>query len=352
MRKNIIAQNLAVFGLTHALVDATCAVVVLSMAGIQNLAIQDSVYLIVLYNVLAFALQVPLGLLVDKYRNPRAAAILGGLLVALSTGLVFLSPIFAVITAGIGNALFHLGGGTISLNLMPGRATPPGIFVAPGAVGLFAGGLIAKSGNFQGIWFFGLIILACLAMAKVEIPKINYMAETAGPKANYLEMAILLLFISIVVRSLVGSVLAFPWKSDFSLVVVMVFAVLLGKALGGVLADMFGWRKVAAGALLASAPLVTFGAATPEVAIMGLFLFNMTMPVTLTAISNMLPGRPGFAFGLNCLALIIGAFPSFTKMRLVFVDKTLILLVVLASVGALYYGLGMYSKSRQNAKPY
>jgi FSR family fosmidomycin resistance protein-like MFS transporter len=352
MEDRNVAQNLAVFGLTHTLIDAACAGVALSLVAAQQTSLQELAILIVLYNFLAFACQVPLGFLADKYKNPRATALLGSLLVAFSTILLYFSPILAVITAGIGNALFHIGGGTISLNLIPEKATAPGIFVAPGALGIFAGTFLAKTGSFNAGLFFVLILIACLLMAKVKIPKINYQIQAASKNTNYLEMALLLIFISVAVRSFVGSIVAFPWKSDISLAVAMVVAVFLGKALGGVLADRYGWRKIAAGALLLSAPLITFGAPLPIVAILGMFLFNMTMPVTLTAISNMLPGRPAFAFGLTCLALFIGAFPVFTEAKTLFVGNGLILAITLTSVLALFYGLGLFFKSQKNPKSY
>jgi FSR family fosmidomycin resistance protein-like MFS transporter len=224
--------------------------------------------------------------------------------------------------------------------------------VAPGALGIFAGTILAKTGSFHAWLFFFLILLACLFMSKIKTPSINYKIQASRQNKNYVELAIMLIFISVAVRSLVGSLAVFPWKSDASLAVAMVVAVFLGKALGGILGDRFGWRKIAAGALLVSAPLITFGAPLPIVAILGLFLFNMTMPITLTAISNMLPGRPSFAFGLTCLALFIGAFPAFTEMKSLFAGNTALFAITLASVLALFIGLGLLFKTQKNPKSY
>jgi hypothetical protein len=50
--------------------------------------------------------------------------------------------------------------------------------------------------------------------------------------------------------------------------------------------------------------------------IFGIFLFNMTMPITLVVISNTFQGRQGFAFGLTTLALIIGALPYYARITI------------------------------------
>ena len=46
-------------------------------------------------------------------------------------------------------------------------------------------------------------------------------------------------------------------------------------------------------------------------ALVGLLLFNMTMPVTLTALYDRFPGYPAASFGLLTFALYIGVLPVF-----------------------------------------
>jgi FSR family fosmidomycin resistance protein-like MFS transporter len=87
-----------------------------------------------------------------------------------------------------------------------------------------------------------------------------------------------------------------------------------GKAAGGVLADRFGRAAVGVGAVVLSAPLLVVAPGVAAVGIAGMFLFNMTMPVTLVAIADVMPERPGFAFGLTCLALIAGALPVMLRL--------------------------------------
>ena len=341
-RKNIVS-NLFVYGTMHALVDAICAGVVFSILKNQIVDTQTFFILVILYNVIAFGLQFIFGLISDYFKSPRLVALIGVVLTAVSAFMFMIFPIIAIIFIGIGNALFHVGGGSISLNLTPNKASAPGIYVAPGALGLLVGTLLGKSGQFIA-WPFvlGLIILGIL-MFVIKKPEINYERKiNKKNKLNYFELILFLVFLSVTIRSLVGMILVFPWKVDINLLIILTIAVVLGKALGGILADKFGWIKVAVGALILSIPFLIFGANIPVLAIIGMFLFNITMPITLVAISNILPGRPGFAFGLTCLALIIGALPSFFSIKQTLSNDWFIFSVISISAISLYFGLRLY----------
>lgn len=325
-------KSLAGYGLAHAVVDAVCAGVLFNFLflGRGNL-----INLILLYGVLAFGLQPLFGLLVDKLKAPKGFSILGILLVGLST-IIFSSPQIAVIFAGLGNAIFHVGGGTVSLNITPKKASAPGIFVAPGAIGLAFGTVMGKLGFFVW-WHFLLAILAAgLVILLIKIPKIDYVKRKS--RLSYFELVLLLFLLSILIRSFIGTILVFPWKANLILLIILTVGVFIGKALGGIIADKFGWIKTAVASLLISAPLLAFGSLNPALAIVGIFFFNMTMPITLVAISNLLPGRPGFAFGLTCLALIFGTILVYMGLGSLFGNWPIFLTIVVSMI-ALYIGL-------------
>ncbi|NTV31201.1 MFS transporter [candidate division WWE3 bacterium] len=166
--------------------------------------------------------------------------------------------------------------------------------------------------------------------------------EIVGSKINYFEFILLLVLLSISIRSLVGSVLIFPWKTNIDLLIILTGAVVLGKGLGGILADKFGWVKIGVGSLALSIPFLVFGANVPFLAIVGMFLFNITMPITLVAISNIFPGRPGFAFGLTTLALIIGTIPAFFSIKQGLGNDWFVFGIITISALALYFGLKKY----------
>jgi FSR family fosmidomycin resistance protein-like MFS transporter len=76
--------------------------------------------------------------------------------------------------------------------------------------------------------------------------------------------------------------------------------------------------------------------------ILWIFLFNMTMPITLVVISNIFWNRQGFAFGLTTLALIIGALPYYARMEIT--NNFTIFVIILSSVFAISLGLIFYKK--------
>jgi MFS transporter, FSR family, fosmidomycin resistance protein len=343
-----ISANLLVFGTAHAAIDCVCAALVLSLDKNQG-AVAG---LVLLYNVLAFSLQPVFGLAVDYWRSPYTSALLGCAFVGLATACLGSSPAaLVVVLAGLGNALYHVGGGSISLNLTPRRAAAPGIYVAPGAVGLLGGTLLVKSGLFLA--WPAILIITGLALLMVVTPRppLDYERgrnELGNPNAFML--VLLLVLLAIAIRSAVGLLLVFPWKTDVSMLLLLTLAVALGKGLGGILGDMFGWRPVAIGALLGSLPLLVFGAGDPVLAICGMFLFNMTMPITLAAVANLLPGRPGFAFGLTCLALLLGALPVFYPFKQFLANNWFLFGALVVAVLALYYGLKADPQCGQESK--
>ena len=103
MKTSKVASYLLVYGLVHAIVDASCIVLLLGGIDVRG----ELLTYIIIYNLLAFGLQLPIGLIVDRIHQPVLAAVLG--LVILSVAIMlFIHPMEAIILAGIGNALFHV----------------------------------------------------------------------------------------------------------------------------------------------------------------------------------------------------------------------------------------------------
>ncbi len=338
MKASHVVISLWVYGITHALVDASCIILLLGGIDVRG----DLLTYILIYNLLAFGLQVPFGWLNDRIHQPVSSAILGCGLLSLSL-LLFIHPMAAVILAGTGNALFHVGGGTISLNLRPGKAAMPGVFVAPGGIGLVAGGILVKIYGFHPEILVSFLLVMGLIIFLAKSPTIVY--ENAKTNTvNYLALTILFLLITICFRSLVGLSLNFQWKSNMTLLICLTAAIALGKGLGGFLADYFGWIKIAVGGLIISALLLFIGPKVAFARIAGLFFFNLTMPVSLVAISNLLPGRPGFSFGLTAFAMVAGALPTFLKNKSILSANPVILILIVLSTIALYIGLKLYKQ--------
>lgn len=295
-------SKLALYSAAHFWMDLSCALLIFSV-----LARKPSFMLcLLLYNFCAFALQMPLGLLADRLDRNGPIAASGCLLTALA----YLLPLPAgtAVTAGVGNALFHLGGGIEVLNGSAKRAAPLGIFVSPGAVGLYAGTLWSRAA-FPPIWLSPLGLLA-LAAAILAQSRPGRPSGNAPPDISASGGCVTLapLFLVVVLRSYMGMNQSFAWKGNWALLLTLALA--LGKAAGGFAMDRLGPRRASAGSLGAASALYLL-AALPLPGTLAVFLFNMTMPITLWAAAQVIPGAKGFTFGLLTFGLFLGFLPSY-----------------------------------------
>lgn len=79
-----------------------------------------------------------------------------------------------------------------------------------------------------------------------------------------------------------------------------------------------------------------------QLAILGMFFFNLTMPITMTALANMMPKVKGFSFGLTTLALLIGYLPVMCEYK---VSQSMLFFEILfASVIVTAISLKLYEK--------
>ncbi|NLK86598.1 MAG: MFS transporter [Clostridiaceae bacterium] len=310
------------YSITHLLVDLACAYLLFS----KIFDTKQWLLCVLLYNFCAFALQMPIGLLADRWNRNAVCAAIGCILTAAAYGCWDL-PIIAALMAGVGNGMFHVGGGIDVLNLSQKKSGLLGVFVAPGAFGLYIGTIYAK----QGVDTAAYIVLALLLMALLTLLlqyapgrtfrsdneslsfQTKSLADTAGQndlRAAAAAGAMACMFLVVCLRSYVGMTLSFPWKGEGSWGLILVCAVVLGKIAGGILADVFGALKTTAASLGLAAILFLFSG-YPTSGIAAVFLFNMTMPITLWAVARILPGSKGFTFGLLTFGLFLGFIPVY-----------------------------------------
>lgn len=293
--------RLSVYSAGHFWVDFSCALLMFSqISGTGEWALCA-----LLYNFCAFALQMPIGLLADRLgRQGRLAALGCGLVTA---GWVFAPiPAAAAVTAGMGNACFHVGGGVAILRDGGDRAAPLGIFVSPGAFGIYLGTLLGRRDGFPGWAAAAGLVLFALALLLPERREGETAAPAEAPSPDRNEVVVLICcFLVVVLRSYLGMVLAFPWKTG-GWALALTCALVLGKAAGGFLGDRLGMVRASALSLGLAAVLFCLSG-SPWAGTAAVFLFNMTMPITLWAAARLLP--PGFAFGTLTFALFLGFLP-------------------------------------------
>lgn len=318
------------YAILHLLVDGICAY---AMFGYFLRQEQGYVY-VLLYNFCAFALQMPFGAALDLLNRKRGkslpfATACAGLALTL-TG-VLTHPV----VLGIGNALFHIGGGVGTIyedetNDWRGRGL--GIFVAPGALGLYLGTQLAGI-NVGAVWWCIAGGVMFIAVAGVGWGYLIYIRPAQG-RAGYDVLggkeqgraggasrenggAVFLLgacvFLVVILRSYIGMAVTFPWKTTAFAVAASTLAVVCGKAAGGFLAARIGILRTVVLSLTAAAVFYLFSGSILA-GILALFLFNMTMPVTLYLLIRRLPLFPGFSFGFLTFGLFLGFLPAYLQL--------------------------------------
>jgi len=295
---------LFLYSAAHFWVDLSCAFLMFRLASPSP----DFATCLLLYNFCAFAMQMPLGIMADRLNRNALVAAAGCALIAIAP--LFTAPLLLSIAAGLGNALFHLGGGLDTLNDTGKRAAALGVFVSPGALGLFIGTAWGKGGSVPllpapiGLLLFSASILL---LAKHTYGSLASQNAPYDPAPCGSILPLIPLFLVVVLRSWMGMSQSFAWKADFA--VVLTLALMLGKMAGGFLSDKIGAQRASILSLLSAAALYLFSTA-PLPGILAVFLFNMTMPITLHAAAKKLPGAKGFSFGLLTFALFLGFLPS------------------------------------------
>ena len=301
-------KTIGILSVCHALVDFLCIFSLFRNYG----SLPET---ILLYNFCAFALQMPLGILLDHYTETHQKKSLPALLFTM-TGILltiagsFVSPVIS----GIGNAFFHSGGGVLTIfedrrSSMKGRGL--GVFVAPGAVGLTLA-LLSYHTDTYGLIRLAASAVLLLAGFLAYVPVKNREYTCPDPAEGPVHRGSLWVFAAcglvVILRSMSGMGIVFSWKSGALITLASTVCLAAGKSAGGFIAAHAGIRKTTLCSLSAAAVCYAFGShLIPGLA--ALFLFNMTMPLTLYLLAEEIPAMPGFAFGILTFCLFAGCLP-------------------------------------------
>ena len=310
MRKLLFATTL---GLAHGASD--CAGGFLLGSTLHSLPLLQVGILVLIYNGLAFGSQPLLGWATDRLGQPRLIMIMGLLLSCLPLLTMRWSLATAVLFAGFGSALMHVGGGALTLYTTPDRASGPGLFVAPGVVGLAIGSALAITG-YNAIWpILSLLLILALTIGLLKPPSMPY-TDTAVPQTNFpqngYELALILLITAVALRSSIWTTYQYLLDGQHEILLLLAIAAGLGKVCGGFLADQIGWRRWVVTALLLAAPLLSLSGDNLIILALGIILLQSTTPAALAAAGQIFPRQPATAVGLMLgLAVLLGGLPAF-----------------------------------------
>ena len=316
-------------------------------AGLLSSAF-DAFLIILVYDMVAFCFQLPIGALLDNIGGNARTAMLSCVLVGLGVMLAGAVPLEAAALivgfVAIGNAVFHCAGGIDVLGVAGGRASLPGVFIATGAFGVFFAPVLVSVAGVElsvAVLVFLLTLsacaLACLFKQEQSGRQGVKPAFELPPLSRLAVAAFALVFLTVLLRSYTGFCMAFPWKGELVYGIVAVCSVVAGKAFGGFIADRFGFLRTSVFSLGSAAALFLFSWTVPACGVVASFLFNFTMPITLTAMADMFPNAKGTAFGAASFALAIGGLPALLGFTLA--DPVMLCVLSVLSLGTLAAGL-------------
>ena len=328
---------------SHMVIDFCCAASIFSIRDLNLLSTESFIKWVLIYNILAFWLQLFLWIFADKTEYSKSISYIWCILVWMWVYAFTSNPMLSIIFIWIGNACFHIWGWILILGLNPWKAKEPWIFVAPGGIWLVVGTILWKSGNFYcwewlTLLWIGLITMTRSSKGFLPYKKIKEYTQKNLKRHDWklpIIIIVSLFTICIIIRSFVWFLINYSRKTWIILSVSFVVCLALWKALWWFFADKRWWSKVWVGSLLLSLPFLLLWEIVPTCWFVGIFLFNITMSIALVWMVKVIPNKPWFSFWLLCMWLLIWALPTLLHINFQWMETLLLIYLILLSAWAL-----------------
>ena len=304
----------------HLLVDGLCVCCLYLIAS--SFSAMHLVGIFLTYNILAFLTQPLTGLWADSMKRRHwmlLASVLLLTVAVLATSIVVSFRLSTVgmmvvpILLGMGNSLFHVWGGKQVAVTTGNDMRALGAFVSTGAFGLALGIVF-----FSWPLLYTVLLTICVLSTayvhldlKAGISAINSQEAECRFSKLFIWMSLLVLMLVVMLRSFVGETFSGEISRTSSMVLLIGLLSMLGKMAGGWLAHHLGIVRMLALVIVLVLVCLVFRSQEMVIALVGLFVVNCTMPVTLYLANVVLPKREGLAFGLLAAALIPGYIIAF-----------------------------------------
>ena len=237
--------------------------------------------------------------------------------------------------------MLHVSGAEATLKTSKGKLSPSAIFVSGGSFGVITGRLLYR--YKLPIYFILPLILTMIPFVllakeyendnKDKELKHNFVKENISP--------IIILFVVIfivTIRGYVGYGIPTSWNKSIIQNILLFSFMGVGKALGGILSDTIGIRKVGVLSTLVAIPFLSFGDNIMIISLIGVMFFSMTMAITLGMLASIFKKNPGLAFGYTTIGLFIGTAPIFF-IKVTSLSTNIILIVISSIICSLLLGL-------------
>lgn len=284
------------WGLLHGLNDFAAGFMLANYTFTHNYS--QSFLLIVVYSIIGFGGQLPVGFWVDYKKQLQPFAFISIISLLAAMLVYFIDGYTAIILSGIASAFVHVTGGAVCLQVNNNKTGPLALFTAPGVLGLTLGGVLGKFSVYS-LWFVvGLVLVVSLLILKNKLP----VYKSATKKQSELDahdwlMLGILLFMCF--RSFIFDVVNHVAQQYPNGIVIIGISAFAGKIIGGFIADKIGWKKFVYITLPLALLLFQLGKENIYALAFGIACLQSSVPVTLLLMSNSLVRYPATATALS-----------------------------------------------------
>ncbi|GAB2826754.1 hypothetical protein GCM10027043_30430 [Ferruginibacter profundus] len=264
----------------------------------------DSFLFIVIYSIIGFGGQLPVGFWLDykKQIKPFAAASL--ILLPASMLMYFINAETGIIFSGIASALVHVTGGAVCLLHECGgqgqenKAGPLALFTAPGVLGLTIGGALGMLSMYSLCFVIVAVVLVAVFIRSNNLP-VYKAPEKKHSELDAHDFIMLGILLIMCFRSFVFDIINHVAHDYENGILIIGISAFIGKIAGGFVADKIGWKKFVYISLPIALVLFQFGKENIYALAFGIACLQSSVPITLLLMSRSLPLYPATATALS-----------------------------------------------------
>jgi MFS transporter, FSR family, fosmidomycin resistance protein len=297
------------WGVYHGLNDFVAGFMLANFT--YNSSSSSSILFVVLYSIVGFGGQLPLGFWLDAKKQLKPFANASLMLLPLSISCFLINKELGIIISGIASAFIHVTGGAICLEVHNNKITPLSVFTAPGVFGLTLGGILGQYSLMPLITAAVFVLLTILFIYKSKLPIYNSLQKQTNQldSHDYIMFGLLLIMCF---RSFIFDVINTVAQQHSDGLLIIGISAFAGKIIGGIVADKIGWKKYVYITLPLAFILFQFGKENIYALAFGIACLQSSVPITLLLMSKSLPIYPATATALSLGASVaIAGLPLF-----------------------------------------
>ncbi len=297
------------WGLLHGLNDFAAGFMLANYTFNHNQ--QESFLFIVIYSVIGFGGQLPIGFWIDHQKKIKPFAKVSIIVLPLAVLSYFINAETGIIFSGIASAFIHVTGGAICLQVNNNKTGPLALFTAPGVLGLTIGGAL---GAFSS-WLLLLSLIAILPLvfliAKSTFP-VYHAQEKKQSELEGHDWLMLGILLIMCFRSFVFDVLNHIAQEHENGLIIIGISAFAGKIIGGFVADKIGWKKFVYISLPLALVMFQFGKENIYALAFGIACLQSSVPITLLLMGRGLQLYPATATALSLgTSIALAGLPLF-----------------------------------------